>query len=155
MLVHHFGSKERLLGEALALIRTRRIALLAPAAAMPVAAFDRVFRASWDALASAEFRRYFLLNQELIALALREPGRFRSFLGATTEEWRTGLAGTLVARGFAADEAAAASTLYMAVLRGLLLDLAVTQDRERVDRALELVAARLKDDLERHAATRA
>jgi AcrR family transcriptional regulator len=151
MLVHHFGSKERLLSEALARVRMRQVEQLAPARAMPVSTFDEVFRESWTMLSGPAFLRYFLLNHELVALALREPRRYRTFLERTTEEWRTGLAGALLARGFSSEDAAAASTMYMAVLRGLLLDLAVTRDRERVDRALALVAAKLKDDLERGA----
>jgi AcrR family transcriptional regulator len=151
MLVHHFGSKERLLSEALALVRTRQVELFARARTMPVAAFDRVFRDSWAMLATEEFRRYFLLNHELLALALREPHRYRAFLDRTTEEWRAGLAGALLERGFLPDDSSAASTMYMAALRGLLLDLAVTGDRERVERAVDVLAATLKSDLERHA----
>jgi AcrR family transcriptional regulator len=151
MLVHHFGSKERLLSEALAMVRTRQVEHLAPSRSMPISSFDEVFRESWKRLASAEFRRYFLLNHELLALALRDPRRYRSFLQLTTEDWRTGLAASLVSQGFSADDAGAVSTMYMAALRGLLLDLAVTRDRERVDRALELMAEKLKADLERHA----
>jgi AcrR family transcriptional regulator len=151
MLVHHFGSKERLLSEALALVRTRQIELFARARAMPVAAFDRVFRDSWAVLAAEEFRRYFLLNHELLALALREPHRYRAFLKRTTEEWRSGLGGALVARGFSSDDSSAASTMYMAALRGLLLDLAVTGDRERVEKAVEAVAEKLRSDFESRA----
>jgi len=151
MLVHHFGSKERLLSEALAMVRARRIERLAPARAMPVASFDQVFRESWRTLASGDFRRYFLLNQELVTLAVRDPRRYRSFLRTTTEEWRSGLAAGLLAHGFSAKDASAVSTMYMAALRGLVLDLAVTRDRERVDAALELVAENLKRDLERYA----
>jgi AcrR family transcriptional regulator len=154
MLVHHFGSKERLLSEALALVRVRQLEHLAPARAMPITSFDQVFRESWSMLAAEEFRRYFLLNLELLARALREPRRFGVFLKTTTEEWRSGLAGALLAHGFSPDDSNAASTMYMAVMRGLLLDLAVTGDRERVDRALEMVAGKLKSDLESHASHR-
>lgn len=151
MLVHHFGSKERLISEALALVRARQVELFATARAMPVASFDQAFRQSWTVLAGAEFRRYFLLNHELVAMALRDPRRYRAFLNRTTEEWRAGLASALLGRGFSSDESSAASTMYMGVLRGLLLDLAVTGDRERVERAMELIAEKLRGDLERHA----
>jgi len=154
MLVHHFGSKERLLSEALALVRVRQVEHLAPHRAMPIASFDRVFRESWAMLAATEFRRYFLLNNEVIALALREPRRYEAFLKTTTEEWRSGLAGALLAQGFSPDDSRAASTMYLAAIRGLLLDLAVTRDRERVDQALEMVAEKLKSDLESHASDR-
>jgi AcrR family transcriptional regulator len=151
MLVHYFGSKEQLLSEALAMVRTRQVEHLAPSRALPISSFDDVFRESWRRLASADFRRYFLLNQELIALALRDPRRYRPFLQGTTEQWRTGLAAALAAQGFSADDASAVSTMYIAALRGLVLDLAVTRDRERVDKALERVAEKLKSDLERYA----
>jgi AcrR family transcriptional regulator len=150
MLVHHFGSRERLLSEALAVVRARRIERFAPSRAMPIGSFDEVFRESWRTLASDDFRRYFLLNQELVTLAVREPRRYRTFLRTTTEEWRTGLAAGLLAHGFSPEDASAVSTVYMAALRGLLLDLVVTRDRERVDAALELVAERLKQDIERY-----
>jgi AcrR family transcriptional regulator len=152
MLVHHFGSKERLLSEALALVRTRRVAHFAEAMASPVETFDQVFRQSWKILASAEFRRYFLLNHETLGLALREPDRYREVLHTTTEEWRGGLAGALLAQGFAPDDATAVSTLYLASLRGLLLDLVVTGDEDRVADAVALLAEKLKADLERNAA---
>ena len=151
MLVHHFGSKERLLTEALAVVRTRRVEHFARARAMPITSFDAVFRESWATLAAAEFRRYFILNHELLGLALREPHRYREFLNTTTEEWRSGLAGALLGRGFSAEESTTTSTMYMAALRGLLLDLAVTGDTERVEKAVGLLAEKLKTDLEAHA----
>jgi AcrR family transcriptional regulator len=150
MLVHHFGSKERLVSEAIAVVRTRRVEAMTRTSAAPMASFDRVFRERWTILASDEFRRYFLLNQELIALALREPRRYQRFLGATTEEWRTGLADVLLGVGYTEEDANATSTFYMAGLRGLLLDLAVTRDGDRVQAAVDMLAERLKADLERH-----
>lgn len=140
------------MSEAIAVVRARRVEAMTRTSAAPMASFDRVFRERWTFLASGEFRRYFLLNQELIALALREPRRYQSFLGATTEEWRTGLAGVLLGAGYTAEDASATSTLYMAGLRGLLLDLAVTRDAKRVQAAVDLLAERLKADLERYTA---
>jgi AcrR family transcriptional regulator len=147
MLVHHFGSKEQLLSEALSLVRTRQLELVANARTKPVAMFDQVFHDAWRILAGAEYRSYFLLNHELIALALREPRRYRAFLKSTTEEWRSGLSGALLAQGCSPEEASALSTMYLATLRGVLLDLAVTGDAFRVEKAIELVAAKLRDDL--------
>jgi AcrR family transcriptional regulator len=150
MLVHHFGSRERLVSEALGVVRSRQVRHYTSARASATATFDEVFRESWKQLASPEFRRYFLLNHELVALALREPRRYRAFLQRTTEEWRTGLAAALREMGFPEEESVTASTMYMAVIRGLLLDLAVTGDAERVERAVALVAERLKADLRRY-----
>jgi AcrR family transcriptional regulator len=150
MLVHHFGSKERLVSAAIAVVRTRRVEALGRDGVTPMTSFDAVFRERWDTLASAEFRRYFVLNLELMALALREPRRYREFLGATTEEWRSGFVLVLRNLGFTDADADATSTLYIDALRGLLLDLAVTRDRDRVEAAVEMLAEKLKADLARH-----
>jgi AcrR family transcriptional regulator len=150
MLVHHFGSKERLLGDALALLRVQQVEHFARTFTAPPSSFDDVFQASWQTLSGAQFRRYFVLNHELLGIAMRDPRRFASVLKTTTEDWRSGFEGTLVARGFTPEESRAASTLYIAALRGLLLDLAVTRDRARVDGALGMLAATLKADLDRH-----
>jgi len=153
MLVHHFGSKERLVSEAIAVVRTRRVEALTRVRATPMESFDHVFRESWGTLASDEFRRYFLLNLELIALALREPRRYRDFLAATTEEWRAGFVVVLRGLGFTEADADATSTLYIDALRGLLLDLAVTRDRERIESAVEMLAENLKADLARRSSS--
>lgn len=147
MLVHHFGSKERLISEALAIVRRRQVELVVPAEPLPLSQFDRTFRNAWARLASPEYRRYFLLNHELLALAMRDPRDYREFLAATTEEWRSGLAGLLATLGFTPEDGEATSTMYMASIRGLILDLTVTHDRERTDRAMELIAAKLKADI--------
>jgi AcrR family transcriptional regulator len=151
MLVHHFGSKEQLLSEALAMVRTRQVEHLAPSRVMPISAFDEVFRESWRTLAAPDFRRYFLLNHELLALALRDTRRYQSFLNRTTEEWRGGLPSfrwrAVLARGGQRQLHDGGRP------GGLPLDLAVTRDRERVDGALDLVAQKPGGRPERHAAT--
>jgi AcrR family transcriptional regulator len=149
MLVHHFGSKERLLSEALALVRTRQREYFVRAQAGPMTSFDRLFHDSWATLASDDYLRYFVLNLEALALALREPRRYQTFLSTTTEEWRIGLTETLVGLGFSPDDGSSMSTMYVAALRGLLLDLVVTRDRERMDKAVVIVGEKLKEDLTR------
>ena len=149
MLVHHFGSKERLLSEALALVRTRQREYFVRAQAGPMTSFDRLFHDSWATLAADDYLRYFVLNLEALALALREPRRYQTFLSTTTEEWRIGLTETLVGLGFSPDDGSSMSTMYVAALRGLLLDLVVTRDRERMDKAVVIVGEKLKEDLTR------
>jgi AcrR family transcriptional regulator len=151
MLVHHFGSKERLVSEALALVRTQQREYFVRAQAGPMTSFDRLFHDSWATLAADDYLRYFVLNLEAMALALREPRRYQTFLSTTTEEWRSGLADTLVGLGFSPDEAGSTSSVYVAALRGLLLDLVVTRDRARVDKAVAIIGEKLKDDLTRGA----
>jgi AcrR family transcriptional regulator len=148
MLVHHFGSKENLLTEALAAARARQIELVSGGRTQPMSSFDGVFRASWSRLASAEFRRYLHLSYEVLALALRDRPRYRTFLETFTEQWRVPFAAAIEGLGFDRAVAANLSTVYTAALRGLVLDLMVTRDRARVDAAVALLADRLKADLE-------
>src|SRR5262249_33772508 len=115
----------------------------------PASSLDQVFRESWTVLAAADFRRYFCLNHELLAQALREPRKYRTFLNRATEEWRSNLARTLRGLGFSASESDTLSTVYLAALRGMLLDLAATGDIPRVEKAVDVVADRLKQDLRR------
>jgi AcrR family transcriptional regulator len=160
MLVHYFGSKERLLTEALAVIRTRQVEHVMRAGLSPVSAqeaagpmrhssFEKAFRAGWDTLASPEYRRYLYLSYEMLALAFREPRQYRAFLEQTTEEWRSGFAHILEGLGFSAGDSSTLTTVYMAALRGLLVDLAVTGDTDRVESAVTLVAEKLRQDLGR------
>jgi len=149
MLVHHFGSKEQLLTQALDAARAREIAAVAGGRLQPMSSFDELFRASWERLASADYRRFLQLSYEVMATALRDRRRYRAFLERFTEEWRRPFAEAIASLGFDADFAESLSTAYTATLRGLLIDLMVTGDRARVDAAVALVADRLKAELER------
>ena len=54
----------------------------------------------------------------------------------------------LTGLGFSAEDSVTVSTMYVAALRGLLLDLVVTGDTERVRKTIALLAARLQEDIE-------
>jgi AcrR family transcriptional regulator len=148
MLVHHFGSKENLLTQALAATRAREIDAVAGGRLQPMSSSDALFRASWQRLASSDYRRFLQLSYEMLALALRDRRRYRAFLERFTEEWRAPFAEAIVGLGFERSVADSLSTAYTAALRGLVVDLMVTGDRERVEAAVALVADRLKTDLE-------
>jgi AcrR family transcriptional regulator len=147
MLVHHFGSKDHLLTEALAVARVRQMAAIDRARAEPLSSFDEAFRASWAALASDTHRRFLHLSYELLALALRDRRRYRRVLETWSEEWRVPFAESLTKLGIDASTARDLSTVYTATLRGLLLDLAVTRDAARVNAAVERTIVRLRDDI--------
>jgi AcrR family transcriptional regulator len=147
MLVHHFGSKENLLTQALAVARAREIEAVAANRFQPMSSFDELFRASWQRLASADYRRFLQLSYEVLAVALRDRRRYRSFLEHLTEEWRRPFADAIAGLGFERAVAETVSTAYTAALRGLLIDLMVTGDRARVEAAVALVAERLKAEL--------
>lgn len=74
------------------------------------------------------FRSFF----EGYALALRRPELFAAFLDTVVQDWLDDLCPPM-------DEATA--TLAVATIRGLLLDLLATGDRQRVDAAFALFAS--------------
>ena len=138
MLVYHFGSREGLMREILTGLREREDARI-----------RRWFRAGknprtlseflhwyWRRLSARQDRPAALLIFELYALALRDPQAYPGVLSDPLVYWRN-----LAARaGVKAASNDAAATLLLAATRGLLLDLAATNDRARVTRAMGLLA---------------
>jgi len=137
MLVYHFGSREGLMREVLMGVREREDRLIqgwfqkqkTPPA---LASFLRWY---WRRMSSPEARPVALLIFELYALALRDPKSFPGVLTDPIEYWRG-----LAAKAGAHDKNDAEATLLLAVTRGLLLDLTATNHRERIEKALNLLA---------------
>jgi len=125
-LTHHFGSKEDLLSEILNGVRDRLRGMRAQAAADPQREpIETVWSWTADEARQPFFRSFF----EAYGMALRRPERFEPFLARVVADW-------------VGPSDPAAATLELAVLRGLLLDLLTTGERERVQRALALHIAR-------------
>jgi len=121
-LTHHFGSKEELLSEILNGVRDRLREMRTEVAADPQGdPIEAVWRWTADERRERFFRSFF----EAYGLALRRPQRFEPFLARVVSDW--------VGPGNSA-----AATLELAVLRGLLLDLLTTAERDRVEGALQL-----------------
>ncbi len=119
-LVHHFGSKEQLLGEILNGVRNRLRGIRDQLQAEPRS--DPLWGV-WQWTADPAREPFFRFFFEAYALALRDPDRYAPFLERVVADWIGGRAPT-------------ASTLDLAVVRGLLLDLLTTGDRARVEAAL-------------------
>jgi AcrR family transcriptional regulator len=125
-LVHHFGSKEELLSAVLNGVRDRLLAMRAQMESDPT---ETPLRGVWEWTSSLERLPFFRSFFEAYGLALRQPERFRPFLDRVVGDW---LAATNVEQ----------ATLELAVVRGLLLDLLTTGERDRVDAAFSLFLAR-------------
>ncbi|WFR70896.1 TetR/AcrR family transcriptional regulator [Prescottella defluvii] len=141
-LLHHFGSKEELLGEVLGALRHESMPIELVRAT--TSGFDEidliaVLRSWWQLRTSPEELPRFRLTLEMVAKALSEPDRHERYLTNFVRDWLTAFNRIIVASGCPRDEAPAHSTLVLAQVRGLLLDLLATGDRERVDRTFELV----------------
>jgi AcrR family transcriptional regulator len=131
VLLHHFGSKDRLLVAVLNGVRDRLRAVDAV-----VAEDDPVgrVRAVWAWAADPAHDRLYRLFFEAYAVALRRPDRYRDFLDHVVADWLAQLTPAVSERQ---------ATLVIATLRGLLLDLLATGDRTRVEGALQEYAATL------------
>jgi AcrR family transcriptional regulator len=129
VLLHHFGSKEALLVKVLNGVRERlrRIAREAREDD-PSGGLEAVWRWAAGAEHDALFRLFF----EGYALALRRPDLYAEFLDTVVQDWLDDLSPSM-------DVATA--TLVVASVRGLLLDLLATGDRERVDAAVARLVA--------------
>ena len=77
---------------------------------------------------------------EVYGLALRHPNRYSNFLGHTVHDW-------LDEPMAAVDDISA--TLAIATVTGLLLDLLTTNDRARIDNAMERFLILLRSHADR------
>jgi AcrR family transcriptional regulator len=139
MLLHYFGSKEALIAEVMKQVhlglQSTFLQLLDRAGRKVSEAFILHF---WNALAAETNRPSLRLLFELQVLALQNPKRYRRYLTRTSASWRKLIEGSLPRTG----NAAAAATLYNAVVDGLILELLSTGDLRRTSRALRLFVDR-------------
>jgi AcrR family transcriptional regulator len=149
-LVHHFGTKEQMLEAILGRLR-ERISVVTGDLAGEHPDLATAARATWgwssDPQRGAEFRLFFAVYGR----ALQAPQLFTGFLERVVADWMSSL---VEAQGPGTDPATATrtATLVIATIRGLLLDLLTTGDRDRVQDAAESFFATL-DHLElRHLA---
>ena len=140
-LVHHFGTKEQMLEAILGRLRERTFTATNDAVGDHPGLADAA-RAVWthtsDPSRSAEFRLFFAVYGR----ALQAPQQFAEFLDRVVADWMRSL---VEAQTPDTDPVTAArtATLVIATIRGLLLDLLTTGDRERVQNAAEIFLASL------------
>jgi AcrR family transcriptional regulator len=137
-LVHHFGTKEQMLVAILGRLRKRISAItIDQTGERPDLA--TAARAAWtwssDPQRWAEFRLFFAVYGR----ALQAPHLFDDFLEHVMADWMDALRDP---QGPGADPATA--TLVIATIRGLLLDLLTTGDRDRIQNAAETFLAGLE-----------
>ncbi|QAY60472.1 TetR/AcrR family transcriptional regulator [Microbacterium protaetiae] len=135
-LVHRFGSKERMIQAVQRRLRERILDETAASDdgdADPSAMARRIWRRVSDPSREAEFRLFFAVYGQ----ALQTPDVFGDFLDHV-------IADPLEAFASPA-EGERGATLVIAMLRGLLLDLLTTGDRERVEAAAEAYFASQAD----------
>ncbi|WP_216654278.1 TetR/AcrR family transcriptional regulator [Nocardioides sp. zg-DK7169] len=136
MVIYHFGSLDGLLVAVVQDVEARqreRRAALAVEHPDPVEAA----RALWRELAAPDLAAYERLFFELYAAGLQGQDAAASLPRASVEEWLEPLTGLFAAATGDSENAAVDARLGLAVVRGLLLDLLATDDREAVTAAHE------------------
>jgi AcrR family transcriptional regulator len=136
LLIYHFGSKEKLLADALEQVRQRVEASLRSLATKEGAlSLDEFLLLFWSWAMRKPSQRYFRLLFEIDGLAMQNRARFPAhFWGTGFARWRRIFETEF---GQPSDKnGAAASTFQLAALNGLLHDFLCTGDRKRTTDAL-------------------
>jgi AcrR family transcriptional regulator len=137
MLIHHFGSKERLWVEIVRTVEARQRELLAeilPDAAQPVA---EAMWAWWKHISDPALWPNERLFFEIYGQALQGRRHTTELLAGIVEDWLGPATEINVSLGIPPDVARAHARLGVAITRGLLLDLLATRDVAAVDAAME------------------
>jgi AcrR family transcriptional regulator len=132
MLLHHFGSRESMLVTIVEEVERRQMAVLPD---LPTTPADR-FSAMWADVRRPDLRPFERLFFECYSRAANGEKPFDRMLPGAVDDW-LGLT-----EGLAEP---AAARLGLAVIRGLLLDLAATNDDVGVDAAAEVFVSLLRN----------
>lgn len=127
MLMHHFGSKEALVGEVLARIEMDLGAtLLAEAGAGDT--LKTIMLRFWDRLAEPGLQPLLRSMFEVWGQALVRPGDYQPFLDVVVSPWTAFIAARLVHAGRSEEDAARASLACTGAFHGLQLIRLTTGD---------------------------
>jgi AcrR family transcriptional regulator len=144
MLIYHFGSKEGLLVEVIRAVEQRQRDALAGLARDPSLSPAETMRRMWERLADPSLSPHERLFFEVYGQALQGRAHAAPLLDGIVEQWLDPLTEFAVELGMPAGTARANARLWVAVARGLLLDLLATGDRRGVDEALEQFSSQLE-----------
>ena len=137
-LLRHFGTKEALVVAVVNSIREDLLDQLVRSSGGRVPdAPGQAMWAAWRQLSEPAERRQFVLLFELVALHARNPSRFGSLAPMLVTDFLGPIEVSLRNYGLPGREARDLATGFLAQVRGLQLDLAVTGDRRRVDAAMK------------------
>jgi AcrR family transcriptional regulator len=146
MLIHHFGSREGLLVEVIRAVEARqRVALseLSDGSAESGELSDRF----WKHLRSPQLAPQERLFFEVYGQALQGRQWAAPLLEGIVEDWVGPTAAMLEAAGIGQETARTVARLYLAVGRGLLLDVLATGEDDEVDEAMRYFSEMLRATL--------
>jgi AcrR family transcriptional regulator len=136
MLIYHFGSREGLRVAIAKAIEAAQLDVLAGLADDVNLEPAETIGAMWERVADPALSPHERLFFELYGQALQGRPGTAEFLDGIVEAWVVPGAEYLQQHGLTLAEARAQARLGLAVVRGLLLDLLATQDRQGVDAAM-------------------
>lgn len=137
VLIYHFGSKEKLISEALSEASLRQRKMLQEwMKGEGDASFEELLFRFWRWLSSEGTRPYIRLFFEVYALGMQGREEFAAYAESAVTEWISFTQQALLRSGYSEEQAHSEATLLVATVRGLLLDLLATGERERVDAAM-------------------
>lgn len=134
MLLYHFGDRTGLVSAIVASMEARQRALLDELASTATTPAE-VIRAQWARLTDPELRPFVHLFVEVLALALHERPGTEGFLDGLTAPWVD--LGTEIARRLGHDLGRTDVLVGIAVVRGLLIELAAGADEDEIGAALD------------------
>jgi AcrR family transcriptional regulator len=141
MLIHHFGSREGMLVEVVERVERGERERAAALRIRPGAGVAEAIRAQWRHFSRPEFAGRERLFFECYARGLTGEPPFDRMIPAAIDSWVSEVGNGLQAAGLPPARARATARLYVAVMRGLLLDLLATGDRRAGTAALEVFLA--------------
>jgi AcrR family transcriptional regulator len=139
MLVYHFGSKERLIAEAMNEVRARQQKLAETwIRRHPAASFDEFLELVWSWVAAAEHESYLRLFLEVLGRGIGDAEPFAEFSRSTFGDWVSWVQRRFEKAGRPAQEAKAFAILTVSTIRGLALYSVATKDKRGAKQALRV-----------------
>ncbi|ASR37708.1 hypothetical protein BAY61_24905 [Prauserella marina] len=133
-LLHHFGSKEKLVTDVVAGLRGR----LADAADAAAGSGIGGLSGWWARSTMPRHLPVYRVLFEVYTQAVREPDRYERYLREAVADAHAVIEQLVVADGCPAERVPAVASMIVAQARGLQLELLATGDHDRVDRAFTL-----------------
>ncbi|MDJ0491395.1 TetR/AcrR family transcriptional regulator [Rhodococcus qingshengii] len=135
-LLRHFSSKDELLLQVLEKIHADfRERLRSDDELRGADSASTFVQVVWHRLCDPREQRQFVLLFELVGRTAREPDRGGRIVQSIVNDWLMPIEERLMRDGWLPDDASIMATLILAQVRGLQLDLVMTGDHDRVDRA--------------------
>jgi AcrR family transcriptional regulator len=138
MLIHHFGSKERLWVEVVRAVEQRQRDALPDLLPDPAADAATAMRTWWRHISDPSLWPNERLFFEIYGQALQGRPGTEALLDGIVDSWLDTITDMNVAAGMPPATARAHGRLGIAVTRGLLLDLLATGARDEVDAAMDV-----------------